>query len=79
MEMEKFLASYGLKWVGNDVEGGQGKLEGKFNAEQVKKDIDNGKDLYKVDLPMEIDIQIIAKRIAELNFEMGKSLVMLRV
>ena len=64
--MENFLASYGLKWVGSHLEAGN------FNAAQVKKDIDNGKDLFKVDLPLEIDIQIIAKRIAELNFEMGK-------
>ena len=60
-EMEKFLKSYGLKWVGN-------KMEGKLDKKQLDKDLKQPKYNYR--LPSEIDIRTVATRIDELNLNM---------
>lgn len=52
--MEKFLKSYGLKWVGN-------KIEGKMDKDKLKKDLEKPKYNYR--LPSEIDIRTVAVRI----------------
>ena len=52
--MEEYLKKYGLKWVGN-------KIEGKLEHEKMKKDIKNNHLLYR--LPSEIDINTIARRV----------------
>jgi|JI6StandDraft_1071083.scaffolds.fasta_scaffold01045_22 hypothetical protein len=59
--MEKFLKSYGLKWVGN-------KMEGKLDKKQLDKDLKQPKYNYR--LPSEIDIRTVATRIDELNLNM---------
>ena len=56
--MEAYLKKYGLKWVGN-------KMEGKLEAEKMKKDI--AKPNYQYRLPTEIDIGTIQRRAEELN------------
>lgn len=62
-EMEKFLKSYGLKWVGN-------KIEGQFDKKQLDQDLKKPKYNYR--LPSEIDIRTVATRIDELNIAMHK-------
>ena len=69
-EMGKFLNDYGLKWVGSTAKD-QNKNE--FNAEGLKKDIDKSKPIYKSKLPREIDINIVERRIEELNIIIGIS------
>lgn len=56
--MEAYLKKYGLKWVGN-------KIEGKLEADKMKKDI--AKPNYQYRLPSEIDISTIQRRAEELN------------
>ena len=57
-DMEAFLKSYGLKWVGH-------KVEGKFDKDKLKKDMEKPK--YNYHLPSEVDINTVARRIEELN------------
>jgi hypothetical protein len=57
-EMENYLKKYGLKWVGN-------KIEGKLESDKIKKDISKGNYQYR--LPSEIDINTILRRAEELN------------
>lgn len=56
--MQIYLKKYGLKWVGN-------KIEGKLQHEKMKKDISKGNYQYR--LPSEIDINTIMRRAQELN------------
>ena len=56
--MEDYLKKYGMKWVGNSV-------EGKLDKEKMKKDIANARNNYR--LPSEIDIGTIQRRVEELN------------
>jgi len=63
-EMEKFLNDYGLKWVGSTA---KEQNRNEFNAEGLKKDIDKSKPIYKSKLPREIDINVVERRIEELN------------
>lgn len=67
--MEKFLGDYGLKWVGSSAQE-QNKKD--FNVEGLHKDIDKSKPIYKSKLPKEIDINIIERRIDELNIIIAK-------
>ena len=66
--MESFLKDYGLKWVGET-----NAQEGEFNIEDVKKELECAKPLYKNNLPKEIDMNVIIRRIDELNIIMGNS------
>ena len=67
--MESFLKDYGLKWVGeNNVQ------EGEFHIEDVKKELDCAKPIYKSSLPREIDMNVVVRRIDELNIVMGLSI-----
>ena len=53
-EMEEYLKKYGLKWVGN-------KVEGKLEHEKMKKAIAKGNYQYR--MPREIDINTILRRV----------------
>ena len=59
-EMEKFLSDYGLKWVGSAP-------EGQLDVKSIMQDIPGNEPLYKYNLPNEIDISVIERRIQELN------------
>lgn len=59
-DMEKFLADYGLKWVGNAP-------EGTLDVNSLMQDIPTSEPVYRYNLPNEIDIAIIERRIQELN------------
>ncbi|KRX01435.1 SEP domain [Pseudocohnilembus persalinus] len=69
-EMEEFLKQYGLKWKG------YGKNEEKQNQQEVKQlkeqlnALSNPK--FKYNLPKEIDINIVLRRIDDLNYLMEK-------
>jgi hypothetical protein len=52
--MEAYLKKYGLKWVGN-------KVQGQLEHQQMKKDIKKGNYQYR--LPSEIDINTIMRRV----------------
>ena len=56
--MEEYLKKYGLKWVGD-------KIQGKLEQEQIKKAIKKGNYNYR--LPNQIDINTVIRRIEELN------------
>lgn len=56
--MEEYLKKYGMKWIGNTI-------EGKLDKEKMKKDIANSRNNYR--LPSEIDIGTIQRRVEELN------------
>lgn len=64
--MENFLKNYGLKWVGDSK-------EGEFRADDVKQELNCNKPIYKNNLPKEIDMTVIARRLDELNIMMGIS------
>lgn len=57
-KMEDYLKKYGLKWVGN-------KIQGKLEQEKIKNAIKKGNYQYR--MPSEIDINTIVRRIEELN------------
>lgn len=67
--MEKFLAEYGLKWKAED-ENGKEQLKGDFNKEKLLNDVKKPKYNYK--LPDSIDLNVVIRRIEELNFIMEK-------
>jgi len=67
IDMEKFLNDYGLKWVGLDS-----KQAGSLDVNAINKDIDNQRLIYKTQLPKEIDIVILERRVEELNIIMEK-------
>jgi len=69
--MLKFLADYGLKWVGG--EGGQ--HEGKFDKEALKEELKFQGPSYRNNLPKEIDTEILTRRIEELNFIAEKQMM----
>lgn len=64
--MTNFLKDYGLNWVG------KGEMEGNFQIQDLKKELECHKPLYKNNLPKEIDMNIISRRLEELNMLMGK-------
>ena len=66
-EMEEFLADYGLHWVGKDAD------KSGFNADKLNRDIDVAGPAYRNNLPSEIDLNVIVRRIEELNFIADKS------
>lgn len=66
MEMTIFLKDYGLNWIG------KGEKEGDFQIQDLKKELECQKPLYKNNLPKEIDMNIISRRLEELNILMGK-------
>lgn len=68
--MEKFLLEYGVKWVGS---GSEKKTEGNLEAERLKQELlEMKKPKYNYHLPKEIDINIILRRIEELNIIMER-------
>ena len=62
-DMEKFLADYGLVWVGKD-----GAKEGQFDHNSVNQELQHKPPAYRNNLPSEIDTEVLTKRIEELNF-----------
>ena len=66
-QMEKFLADYGLKWIGEDG-AGKGQHEGQFNSKAINKELDHKAPAYRSSLPSEIDTEVLTRRIEELNF-----------
>jgi hypothetical protein len=67
--MEQFLLEYGLKWKGYE----DAKKSEDLEVERLKRDLDSLRQpKYKYNLPREIDINIILKRIEELNIIMEK-------
>lgn len=70
-EMLKFLADYGLKWVGG--EGGQ--HEGNFDKQAISEELKFQAPTYRNNLPKEIDTEVLTKRIEELNFIAEKQFV----
>jgi UBX domain-containing protein 11 len=58
--MESFLSDYGLKWVGS-------KPEGKLDVASLMQDIPSTEALYRYNLPNEIDIAVLERRVQELN------------
>ena len=71
-QMEKFLADYGLKWVGDDgtppVPGSSNKHEGEFDSKAINRDLGHQGPMYRNNLPKEIDTEVLTRRIEELNF-----------
>lgn len=59
--MEVFLANYGLKWVGNGP-------SGDLDVDTLMQDVGGSKPSYRYNLPSEIDITVIERRVQELNF-----------
>jgi hypothetical protein len=67
--MEKFLLDYGLKWKGYE----DAKKSDQLEVDRLKADLENMTNpKYKYNLPKEIDINIILKRIQELNIIMER-------
>ena len=67
--MEKFLLEYGLKWKGYE----EAKKSDQLEVDRLKSELDSMTNpKYKYNLPREIDINIILKRIQELNIIMEK-------
>lgn len=67
--MEQFLSDYGLKWKGYE----ESKKNDQFESDKVKEELQaftNPK--YKYNLPSSIDINIILRRINELNLILEK-------
>jgi len=62
--MERFLADYGLKWIGENPS----ESEGKFDAKAVNKELEHKPPVYRSNLPKEIDTEVLTRRIEELNF-----------
>jgi len=62
--MEKFLADYGLKWIGEEGE----QPEGKFDSKAINKELSHQPPVYRNKLPKEIDTEVLTRRIEELNF-----------
>ena len=60
--MEKFLQDYGLKWVGDNP------IDNKMNMDALKKELSHEAPLYRGNLPMELDTEVLTRRIEELNF-----------
>jgi len=65
-EMKDFLRDYGLIWVGKD-----GQANKNFDINAVKENLNQKGSLFRNNLPSEIDLEVIAKRIEELNFVAG--------
>mmetsp|Transcript_26762 Transcript_26762/g.48241 ORF Transcript_26762/g.48241 Transcript_26762/m.48241 type:complete len:407 (-) Transcript_26762:22-1242(-) len=59
-EMEKFLLKYGLRWVGEQP-------EGELDVATMQQDLSGQEPRYKFQLPNEIDIRVIQRRVTELN------------
>ena len=57
-EIKGFLAEYGLKWMGK---------EGKFNIQELQNVLSIKGPTYRNNLPKEIDLVVIIKRIEALN------------
>ena len=75
--MKKFLADYGLNWVGNDSkERPSSNLrksplqehKGKFNAAAINAELGHKAPNYRNNIPKEIDTEVLTRRIEELNF-----------
>ena len=58
--MKKFLHKYGVKWVGN-------KPEGELDTRALDQDLSGSDPRYRYNLPHEIDIRVLARRVQELN------------
>ncbi len=57
-EIKEFLSEYGLQWVGK---------EGQFNIKQLQTDLDVKGPAFRNNLPKEIDLQVVIKKIEMLN------------
>jgi len=63
-EMEKFLADYGLKWIGSE---NNKERRRSFDINSVNKDLEHAKPHYRTSLPKEIDMVVVTRRVEELN------------
>lgn len=72
--MEMFLNEYGLKWKGyNDNKKQKLSKDNQEKIAELKQQLNMLSDpKYKYNLPSEIDINIILKRIDDLNYVMEK-------
>jgi hypothetical protein len=59
-EMEQFLLKYGLRWVGDQP-------EGEIDTARLQQDLSGSDPRYKFQLPHEIDIRVLQRRVQELN------------
>lgn len=59
-EMKQFLHRYGVKWVGNQP-------QGELNTKQLDLDLGSSEPRFRYNLPQEIDIRVLARRVQELN------------
>ncbi|CAD8080874.1 unnamed protein product [Paramecium primaurelia] len=66
-DMEKFLQKYGVKWVGDKISDEDDK-----KMKQMASDMKQMKPLFNYHLPKEISIDVIKRRIEELNYIMEK-------
>ncbi|EGR29493.1 hypothetical protein IMG5_154760 [Ichthyophthirius multifiliis] len=68
--METFLSEYGVKWILNNEKNTEELNTEKFEKERLLDDVKKPK--YNYNLPQQIDLNIVARRIEELNFLMEK-------
>lgn len=61
--MKSFLADYGLEWVGS---GRESQAKGTFDINQLQSEMIQ-QPLYNFNLPKEIDIEVLKRRVEELN------------
>jgi len=61
-DLKSFLNDYGLIWKG------KGDITGKLDQEAISQLLCNAQPPYKSNLPNEIDLNVVARRIEELNF-----------
>jgi hypothetical protein len=70
--MTKFLADYGLKWVGEGKDSSAPKDAkghiGQFNSKAINAELNHKSPAYRNNLPSEIDTEVLTRRIEELNF-----------
>lgn len=59
--MKDFLHRYGLKWVGNQ------QTEGELNVAALNQDLSGSDPRFRYNLPHEIDVRVLTRRVQELN------------
>lgn len=65
-EMEQFLNKYGVKWVDRNAKDVEPKMK------QMLDDVNQPKPVFNYHLPKEISIEVIQRRIQELNYVIEK-------
>jgi len=59
-EMKQFLHRYGVKWVGSQP-------QGSLDTQLLDQDLGGAEPRFRYNLPQEIDIRVLARRVQELN------------